>query len=82
MTKHIYVKSIEEATMAILDNYQDLSTRIRVCMANTEKPLPADQLAKALQENMQNIINAVNEDGRLVFLPNGDVWLVPTNKEE
>lgn len=79
MTKHIWVNSIDEATLAILDNYDDLATRMKTVMHDLERPLSAELLADKLQTNMDQIVKAVNSDSRMVFLPNGDIWLPPTS---
>lgn len=82
MTKHIWVNSIEEATLAILDNYSDLAERMKIVMHDLERPLPPEVLAENLQASMDQIVNAVNTDTRMVFLPNGDIWLPPTSMDD
>lgn len=82
MTKHIYVNSIEEATFEILDNYQDLLEKIKIAMNDMEKPVPAESLAEIFNVNVDKVINAVNKDARMVFLPNGDIWLPITGSKD
>jgi len=82
MTKHVWVNSIDEATLAILDNYADLAERMKAVMHDLEHPLSPELLAKNLEASMDQIVNAVNNDSRMVFLPNGDIWLPPTSVEQ
>ena len=82
MTKHIWANSIEEAALSILDNYKDLSEKMMIAMNDMDKPLPPEVLVQSLNTTMENIIQAVNNDSRMVFLPNGDIWLPPTLEEK